>query len=770
MRLLNQWINWREVWRPGEAKADKVPCCIGSGRLEIDPHQPENWLPYDIAVALDSAHVGFVLTEHDPYWCIDLDHHWNGATWRQETADILARFNGAYTEISFSGDGLHIFGQGIPPTGYKTRGVPGSGIEFYWRKRFIAVTGRLAQGSPDYDFTQALHTFAPMYLQLDIPQGPLMGWTDAPCEGAKPIPDDDKLIEKMISAKPSAGVAFGGKASAADLWNANEPALSDAFPGDDGTGYDESRVDGALAGHLAFWTGKDCERILRLMKRSKLVRPKWDRPDYLPRTILGACQRLTRVYTGPQSAPIDALETVGAIRTGYQYLDVTAQQKYFAGCVHIVKGRRVLTPRGILTPDEFNDYFSKYEFQITTDGGKPTKSAYEAFTRNRAANFPWADSACFRPEHPPCALIQDAGRVLVNTYQPAPVVLGTGDVAPFLDLLQRMLSDRQDREILLCYLAALRQFPGAKFQWAPLLQGIEGNGKSAILSCAEYAVGSMYTHKPSSKELGDSGAKFTGWLQNKLLIIVEEIYVSDRREVTDFLKTLITERRVEIQGKGLDQVTGDNRANFLLTSNHRDAIIKTRGDRRYAVFYTNQQEPGDLARDGMTGDYFPRLYRWLQNGGFADVAGFLQRYTIADELNPAGGCHRAPTTSSTEAAIIESRGVVEQAIMEAVDEGRQGFCGGWISSIAISRLLHEIKRTVAPKKRGAMMASIGYVTHPALGGRGQASVAIMQEDMKRPVLYVKTDALAYNFTDANEATNNYIKAQGYGVHNLHKIT
>ena len=759
MYRLAQWINWRLVPRAGDSKPAKVPFDIATG-LEIDAHDPKNWLPFELASALDPAHVGFVLTANDPYFCIDLDHHWNGATWRPETADILARFPGAYTEISFSGDGLHIIGQGIPASGYKTRGVPGLGIEFYYQKRFIAITGRMAQGSADIDFTGALHSFAPLYLQLDVPTGPVMGWTAEAVAEAKPIDDDDKLIEKMLAAKPSAGVAFGGKASAADLWNANQSALVDAFPGDDG-GYDESRVDGALAGHLAFWTGKNCERILRLMRRSKLVRPKWERADYLPRTILGACQRLTRVYTGPQSAPTDALETAGAVRTGYQYLDVSAQQKYFAGCVHIVKGRRVLTPRGILTPDEFSDHYGKYEFQISTDGGKPTKNAYEAFTRNRAVNFPWADHACFRPEHPPCALIDDAGRVLVNTYRPAPVVLGNGDVAPFLDLLQRIMPDRTDREILLSYLAALRQHPGAKFQWAPLLQGIEGNGKSAILSCAEYAVGSMYTHKPSSKELGDSGAKFTGWLQNKLLIIVEEIYVSDRREVTDFLKTLITEDRVEIQGKGLDQVTGDNRANFLLTSNHRDAIIKTRGDRRYAVFYTAQQEPGDLERAGMTGDYFPRLYRWLRGGGFADVAGFLQRYTIADELNPATHCHRAPATSSTEAAIVESRGVIEQAILEAVDEGRQGFCGGWISSVCLSRLFAELRRNIAPKKRSALLASLGYVPHPALSGRGVASINIMQEDMKRPVLYVKSDSLAHNFMDANEATHNYIKSQGY---------
>ena len=42
---------------------------------------------------------------------------------------------------------------------------------------------------------------------------------------------------------------------------------------------------------LAFWTGRDCERIRALMNKSALARDKWEREDYLPRTILGAVGR-----------------------------------------------------------------------------------------------------------------------------------------------------------------------------------------------------------------------------------------------------------------------------------------------------------------------------------------------------------------------------------------------------------------------------------------------------------------------------------------------
>src|SRR3546814_15462210 len=141
----------------------------------------------------------------------------------------------------------------------------------------------------------------------------------------------------------------------------------------------------------------------------------------------------------------------------------------------------------------------------TGDGGKPSKNAFDAFTKSRATVFPWADSTCFRPEIPAAALVEEEGRVLVNTYQERTVKMTNGDASPFLDHLAKMLPNDRDRLILTSYLAAIIQHKGFKFQWAPLIHGTEGNGKGVILTSMEYAVGKAYTHKPSDKALGESG-------------------------------------------------------------------------------------------------------------------------------------------------------------------------------------------------------------------------------------------------------------------------
>src|SRR6185437_1488528 len=130
--------------------------------------------------------------------------------------------------------------------------------------------------------------------------------------------------------------------------------------------------------------------------------------------------------------------------------------------------------------------------------------------------------------------------------------------------------------------------------------------------------------------------------------------------------------------------------NFILNTNHKDGLRKTSDDRRFAPFYTPQQTVADLTRDGLTGDYFFKFTNWLYADGFAIVSEFLHTYDIPDEFNPATKCQRAPLTSSTESAVTHGLGSLEQEILEAIEQGRPGFRGGWISSLQLDRLLGEL--------------------------------------------------------------------------------
>lgn len=149
---------------------------------------------------------------------------------------------------------------------------------------------------------------APAVSSLPVDQD----WTEEPRADWQGPTDDDLLIRRAMAAKPSAGSAFGGKATFADLWNANGEALGRSYP-DPVRNYDASRADAALAQHLAYWTGKDCARIERLMERSALNRDKWGRADYLQRTILGAVARQDEVLTDKATLPLAMTAPAGAL-------------------------------------------------------------------------------------------------------------------------------------------------------------------------------------------------------------------------------------------------------------------------------------------------------------------------------------------------------------------------------------------------------------------------------------------------------------------------
>ena len=420
---------------------------------------------------------------------------------------------------------------------------------------------------------------------------------------------------------------------------------------------------------------------------------------------------------------------------------------------------RVFTPRGVtLRPDQFNATYGGYIFQLDESGDKVTRKAWEAFTESQIIRYPKAESTCFRPDLQPGAIVDIDGQKLVNAYIPIETPRETGDITPFLKHLELLLPVKRDREILLAYMAAVIQHKGVKFQWAPLIQGEEGNGKTLFTRVLKYAIGKPYFHSPKANEIG---GKFNKWLKNKIFIGVEDIYVSEHRlEVLESLKPIITGEDIEIEVKGVDSAMADICANFIFNTNHKDALKSHVKGRRYAIFYSAQQSKEDLERDGMDGEYFPELYDWLNNGGYARVNDYLSSYLIPEELNPAGKCHRAPITSSTHEAISSSIGGVEQDIIEAIEENRIGFAGGWISSVHLDKLLQNNRSStkISHNKRKDILAQLGYIWHPALSD-GRVNNPITIDDNKKPRLYIRKGHISSEISLGAEAAKAYVEAQ-----------
>lgn len=287
-----------------DGKTDKHAVNPHDCKQPHDPHDPAIWLEHAAALAMAQAMgpsyaVGYVITPEARRWCLDIDGCLEPGGWSAESMRLCGMLPGAMVEVSQSGRGLHVWGRW--PDAWATepdhrvkpndRYDGGAHLEFYTSGRFI-VLGSGAVGDPDAQ--PDLSGLMPWF-EHRAGVSAAGEWTDGPVPEWGGTADDAELLAKAMASASAAG-AWSGKATFSDLWTANREALGRNWP-DPVRDYDASMVDAALASHLAFWTGKDCARIERLMRQSALYRDKWDKHrTYMRDTIIGAVAHCSGVY------------------------------------------------------------------------------------------------------------------------------------------------------------------------------------------------------------------------------------------------------------------------------------------------------------------------------------------------------------------------------------------------------------------------------------------------------------------------------------------
>lgn len=697
--------------------------------------EPSNWRSYKIIHELASKHnlrIGFVFTSDDPYFYIDLDNCRDkdsgvNTGFAEET---LKYFNECYREISGSGTGYHLIGRCDKtklPTHLKNKGT-NPDREWYIHGRVGSITGDYLGGDIRSEITEKLTDWLLKNFDEKAPKveevvldGPVPEWRG-------PI-DDDRLIDLALRYK-SIPQKLGAKASFEDLWNCNESALAEYFKSNDpfkSFGYSEA--DAALCTQLAFWTGKDRKRIESLFNRSKLVRDKWrDRTDYRKSTIDGAVAICSEVFGSKKAKDGGDPD----IRRGYQYLSIEDQIDKFDGFVYVTDVHKIFLPNGRnLKPDQFRSRYGGFFYALDDLGEKTTPDAWKAFTETRAYDFPKVDSTLFQPQVKE-RFINREGEIYLNTFFGFKTPKKRGEVGLFLNHLARLFPDDIDRQIIISYFAAVLQHPGVKFQWCPVIQGTEGNGKTFFNYAMIHIVGRKMSHMPKPKTLLN---KFNGWMQGKIYAGIEEIAVGGREEILNELKWVITNEEVEIERKGVDQILGTNFVNFCMNSNHRNAI-GVPDSRRFCVFYTPQQNPLDLVSWGLDGDYFPKLYGWARReDGWAKIHDYLTRYKIEEEFNPASLSQRAPKSSSYKEVVEESRSSLMTVMEDLISSGVSGLRDGWISSLLLNVRLKERGVRAQGRELHKALNELGFIKHPSLmDGRLTCFSPI---DGGRPRLYVK---------------------------------
>ncbi len=624
--------------RPG--KTDKIPVDVKTGN-KLKWSDKNTWLTAQQAIesarTKPSLGVGFIFTINDPFWFLDIDSctTLDGKDWTPLAYSLCNAFTGAYVEVSSSNRGLHIIGSGTAHD-HVCKNISHN-LELYTSERFVALTGTNAAGDARLDCSAKLSWLVNEYFSVKQTNNNSVtqDWSNEPVAEWCGSNDDDELIETMFKSK-SAANSFGGKITFEQLWNKDVDALRASYPADRDCGYDESKADACLAQRLAFWTGNNCQRIKTLMLRSGLVREKYAREDYLPRTIKSACGK-QKEWSKKTSSSIQSHTSVTENQTesiqigGNKYLNIEDQIKFFSGCVYVMDAHKILIPSGyMLDPQRFRVMYGGNSFPMDLENNKVKQDAWLAFTESQAISHPKVESSTFRPDLAPGIIITRDQRRLVNIYHPVITDRMQGDPTLFLNHIALLFGTGRDALIIKSYMSALIQYKGIKFQWCPLIQGIEGNGKTLLTRIVAFAIGDRYTHFPKAQEIA---GKFNAWMDQKIFIAVEDIY-DGSREIVEALKPMVTNNRQEIEPKGGEKVTKDICCNFIINTNHKDGLRKHRTDRRFAPFYTLQQQDGDLQRDGLTHEYFSFIWTWLHNGGFAICHEYLATFDIPIEFDP----------------------------------------------------------------------------------------------------------------------------------------
>lgn len=241
---------------------------------------------------------------------------------------------------------------------------------------------------------------------------------------------------------------------------------------------------------------------------------------------------------------------------------------------------------------------------------------------------------------------------------------GWSVVQLFLEHVRNTIRSEREQRIVLDFMSYVLQNPGKRINWALLLHGIEGNGKSYLYNVMQYGLGAN-ARVVSTTAIN---SEFTGWAEGAILIGVEEIRIAGTNKygILDKMKPMITNDTIAVIHKSRDEKTVPNFASYMMMTNHADAIPVGDNDRRYCVISTRHTRKEDLYEQhgGPEGvaEYFSRLFSETARRPDAIVR-FLLDWKQSDGFNPRG---RAPETDGLMAMrslhVSEERDDIENLI------------------------------------------------------------------------------------------------------------
>lgn len=218
--------------------------------------------------------------------------------------------------------------------------------------------------------------------------------------------------------------------------------------------------------------------------------------------------------------------------------------------------------------------------------------------------------------------------------------------------LELLIEDETERRLLLDYLAYNVQYPAERVHWTPVLQGVEGGGKSFFQTLMSVVIGESNVGLATA---GDLHEQYTAWAEGSKMVFFEEVKINGlaQYEIVNKLKPYITNATVTIRRMQRNTYKIPNMTNYFMFTNYLDAIPLEINDRRYFIvrttFLTRSHIDDFVAKHPK---YFDELFEML--GAHAPVLRwYLETHELSDAFRPKS---QAPRTTAWQLMYDEVNG------------------------------------------------------------------------------------------------------------------
>ena len=321
---------------------------------------------------------------------------------------------------------------------------------------------------------------------------------------------------------------------------------------------------------------------------------------------------------------------------------------------------------------------------------------------------------------PWCAdrIVEMEGVDVLNTYcherVPIGVEYGSGEleegdeggeaVQAVSQHITAMLGEDEGTTMLL-WMAWQVQHPGELLKWAPIVCGPQGVGKTIIENVMTAVMGYENVGTVSSK---DVCSQFTGWGVGRAVNVIQELRIAghNRHDAAETLKSMITDRVVNIINKGRDSYSARNTCNYICMTNHLDALPMTADDRRWWAVLAKRP-------DGADEDYYGVLFDAIDEQAGA-LRWWLEHLPIPEWFASKRIAPRSDIKDSMVATEVSKHQGRDEAV-ELLAEKGEGFCEEVFDSALFTLALNAkfaFSEELIGQKLTRLFTSMGYLRHP----------------------------------------------------------